>query len=212
MGIKWYKKERDGYTVIRVATQADVPEILNIYAPYIQTTTVTFEYTVPSLEEFTERFRQVTEGFPWLLWEEEGKILGYAYASLPFERAAYGWCAEPSIYLRPEARGKHIGRQLYAALEELLEQMGYILSFAVITGENSGSLAFHRAQGYSQCGLFHHCGLKFGRWLDVYWLEKRLSSVEIPRNTPVTWFDFSKDTQKIGNILGKMSLSESGKI
>ena len=80
MGIKWYKKERDGYTVIRVATQADVPEILNIYAPYIETTTVTFEYTVPSLEEFSERFRQVTEGFPWLLWEEEGKILGYAYA------------------------------------------------------------------------------------------------------------------------------------
>ena len=99
--------------MIRVATQADVPEILNIYAPYIETTTVTFEYTVPSLEAFTERFRQVTEGFPWLLWEEEGKILGYAYASLPFDRAAYGWCAEPSIYLRPEARGKHIGRQLY---------------------------------------------------------------------------------------------------
>ena len=87
-----------------------------------------------------------------------------------------------------------------------------ILSFAVITGENRDSLAFHRAQGYSQCGLFHHCGLKFGRWLDVYWLEKRLSSVEIPRNTPVTWFDFSKDTQKIGNILGKMSLSETVKI
>ena len=166
--------------MIRVATQADVPEILNIYAPYIETTTVTFEYTVPSLEEFTERFRQVTEGFPWLLWEEEGQILGYAYASLPFERAAYGWCAEPSIYLRPEARGKHIGKQLYAALEELLRQMGYILSFAVITGENRESLAFHQALGYSQCGLFHHCGLKFGRWLDVYWLEKRLSSVEIP--------------------------------
>lgn len=65
-------------------------------------------------------------------------------SSLP--AAAYGWCAEPSIYLRPEAQGKHIGRQLYGALEELLRQMGYILSFAVITGENSGSLAFHQAQ------------------------------------------------------------------
>ena len=109
-------------------------------------------------------------------------------------------------------RGNRFMYDTFEMLEELLEQMGYILSFAVITGENSGSLAFHRAQGYSQCGLFHHCGLKFGRWLDVYWLEKRLSSVEIPRNTPVTWFDFSKDTQKIGNILGKMSLSESEKI
>ena len=198
--------------MIRAATEADVPEILSIYAPYVETTTITFEYVVPSLEDFTQRFRQVTKLFPWLVWEEEGEILGYAYASLPFARAAYAWCAEPSIYLRQDAKGKHIGRKLYAALEELLRQMGYIISFAIVTGENERSLAFHRAHGYEDCGLFHHCGLKFGRWLDVYWLEKRLDSVEIPRNTPVTWWDFSKDSQKIANILGKMSLSESEKI
>lgn len=198
--------------MIRMATEADVPEILKIYAPYVETTTITFEYTVPALEEFTERFRKITKDFPWLVWEENGEILGYAYASRPFERAAYAWCAEPSIYLRQDARGRQIGRKLYAVLEELLRQMGYLVSFAIITGENDRSLAFHRTQGYEDCGLFHHCGLKFGRWLDVYWLEKRLSSVEIPRNTPVTWLDFSKDSQKIANILGKMSLSESGKI
>ena len=198
--------------MIRIATEADVPEILKIYAPYVETTTITFEYTVPSLEEFTERFRQVTALFPWLVYEEAGEILGYAYASLPFERAAYAWCAEPSIYLRQDAKGKHIGKKLYAVLEELLRQMGYIVSFAIITGENGRSLTFHRAHGYEDCGLFHRCGLKFGRWLDVYWLEKRLSSVEIPSNTPVTWLDFSKDSQKIANILGKMSLSESEKI
>ena len=198
--------------MIRAATEADVPKILSIYAPYVETTTITFEYVVPSLEDFTQRFRQVTKLFPWLVWEEEGEILGYAYASLPFARAAYAWCAEPSIYLRQDAKGKHIGRKLYAALEELLRQMGYIISFAIVTGENERSLAFHRAHGYTDCGLFHHCGLKFGRWLDVYWLEKRLNSVEIPRNTPVTWCDFSKDSQKIANILGKMSLSESEKI
>ncbi len=198
--------------MIRVATEADVSEILKIYAPYVETTTITFEYTVPTLEEFTERFRRVTALFPWLLWEEDGEILGYAYASRPFERAAYAWCAEPSIYLRQDAKGKHIGKKLYAVLEELLRQMGYLISFAIVTGENDRSLAFHRAHGYEDCGLFHHCGLKFGRWLDVYWLEKRLSSVEIPSNTPVTWLDFSKDSQKIANILGKMSLSESEKI
>lgn len=198
--------------MIRIATEADVPEILKIYAPYVETTTITFEYTVPSLEEFTERFRQVTECFPWLLWEENGEILGYAYASRPFSRAAYAWCAEPSIYLRQDAKGKHIGKKLYAVLEELLRQMGYIVSFAIVTGENDRSLAFHRAHGYEDCGLFHRCGLKFGRWLDVYWLEKRLNSVEIPRNTPAIWADFSKGSQKIANILGKMSLSESEKI
>ena len=141
-----------------------------------------------------------------------GAVLGYAYASRPFERAAYAWCAEPSIYLRPDARGRGIGRQLYAALEALLSQMGYAVSFAIITGENEASLAFHRAQGYEKCAEMVKCGLKFGRWLDVDWLEKRLSSVEIPRNPPIAWCEFRKDAQRIENILGKMSLSESEKV
>ena len=198
--------------MIRAAREEDVPAILEIYALYIRETTITFEYEVPSLSEFADRFREVTRVLPWLVYEEEGEILGYAYASRPFARAAYAWCAEPSIYLRGDAKGRHIGKKLYAALEELLRQMGYQVSFAIITGENERSLSFHLAHGYTQCGLFRHCGLKFGRWLDVYWLEKRLNSVEIPRNTPVTWLDFSKDSQKIANILGKMSLSESAKI
>ena len=198
--------------MIRAAREADVPAILEIYAPYIRETTITFEYEVPGLSAFTERFREVTKLFPWLVYEENGEILGYAYASLPFARAAYAWCAEPSIYLRGDAKGRHIGQKLYAALEELLRQMGYQVSFAIITGENERSLSFHMANGYTQCGLFHHCGLKFGRWLDVYWLEKRLNSVEIPSIAPISWPEFSEDSQKIANILGKMSLSESAKI
>lgn len=198
--------------MIREAREADVPAILEIYAPYIRKTTITFEYEVPGLSEFTQRFREVTKLFPWLVYEEDGVILGYAYASRPFARAAYAWCAEPSIYLRQDARGRHIGKKLYAALEELLRLLGYRVSYAIITGENERSLAFHRRLGYSDCGLFRRCGLKFGRWLDGYWLEKRLNSVEIPSNTPIDWPEFSKDTQKILDILGKMSLSESVKI
>lgn len=198
--------------MIRVAREEDVPQILEIYAPYIQETTITFEYTVPSLPAFLERFRDITQSFPWLVYEEEGRIYGYAYASLPFSREAYRWCAEPSIYLRPEAKGRHIGKMLYGCLEILLTQMGYQKSYAIITGENTGSLAFHRALGYRDCGLFHRCGYKFGRWLDVYWLEKGLNSVETPRNMPLAWLEFSKNQQKIVNILCKMSLSESAKI
>ena len=198
--------------MIRLARESDVEAMLAIYTPYVLETTVTFEYVPPTPDEFLARFQSITQKLPWLVWEEEGAVLGYAYASLPFERAAYAWCAEPSIYLRPDARGRGIGRQLYAALEALLSQMGYAVSFAIITGENEASLAFHRAQGYEKCAEMVKCGLKFGRWLDVDWLEKRLSSVEIPRNPPIAWCEFRKDAQRIGNILGKMSLSESEKV
>lgn len=198
--------------MIRFARESDVEAMLAIYTPYVLETTVTFEYVPPTPDEFLARFQSITQKLPWLVWEEEGAVLGYAYASLPFERAAYAWCAEPSIYLRPDARGRGIGRRLYAALEALLSQMGYAVSFAIITGENEASLAFHRAQGYEKCAEMVKCGLKFGRWLDVDWLEKRLSSVEIPRNPPIAWCEFRKDAQRIGNILGKMSLSESEKV
>ncbi len=198
--------------MIRAAEKADVPAMLAIYAPYVLETTVTFEYAVPALSEFEDRFSAVTEKLPWLVWEEKGAVLGYAYASLPFTRAAYAWCAEPSIYLRSDARGRGIGKRLYAALEAILLELGYVVSYAIITGENAPSLAFHYALGYRKCGELVNSGQKFGRWLDVYWLEKRLNSVETPRNSPIPWKEFSKNIQKFSDILGKMSLSESAKV
>ncbi|MDY3781931.1 MAG: N-acetyltransferase family protein [Candidatus Faecousia sp.] len=198
--------------MIRAAEKADVPAMLAIYAPYVLKTTITFEYAVPALSEFEDRFSAVTEKLPWLVWEEKGAVLGYAYASLPFTRAAYAWCAEPSIYLRSDARGRGIGKRLYAALEAILLELGYVVSYAIITGENAPSLAFHYALGYRKCGELVNSGQKFGRWLDVYWLEKRLNSVETPRNSPIPWKEFSKNIQKFSDILGKMSLSESAKV
>ena len=102
--------------MIRIATEADLPQILAIYAPYIENTTITFEYNVPTEAEFLTRFREITAQFPWLVWEEEGKILGYAYGSAPFHRDAYRWCAEDSVYLLPEAQGRGIGKKLCLAL------------------------------------------------------------------------------------------------
>ena len=92
--------------MIRLAAHADLPAILAIYAPYVENTTYTFEYDVPTLESFTARFDAITAQFPWLVWEDDGRVLGYAYGSAPFERAAYQWCAEVSIYLAPEIQGK----------------------------------------------------------------------------------------------------------
>ena len=193
--------------MIRVACEADVPAILSIYAPYVRETTITFEYEVPTQEEFLNRFRNITRDFPWLVWEEGGQIQGYAYACRPFERAAYSWCAEPSIYLSAEAQGKGIGRKLYMALEELLKIQGYSVLLALITGENTGSLQFHEKLGYSMAGELKKSGYKFQRWLSVFWMEKIIGIVQNPSDFPTKWDAIVQDNQKIYDILYNLSLS-----
>ena len=193
--------------MLRRAEIADVPAILDIYAPYILTSTATFEYTVPSLEEFRERFLSVTKQYPWLVWEEEGELLGYAYASAPYSRAAFAWCAEPSIYLRPDARGRGIGTRLYEALEKILTMQGYHVLYALITEENRESVAFHRKFGYGIRAVFPDCGVKFHRWLGLIWMEKRMKTVEIPTNNPISWLSIGQKSEISGDILDILSLS-----
>ena len=194
--------------MLRIATTGDIPQILSIYAPYILHSTATFEYTVPTQDAFTQRFLDITVQYPWLVWEEEGQILGYAYASAPYTRAAYSWCAEPSVYLRPEAQGKGIGTALYAALEQILKYQGYQVLYALITEENTASFRFHEKMGYTKKVLFPDCGFKFGRWLGLTWWEKRLKPVEIPISTPTDWLSIRKNYQNHKDILDILSLSE----
>ena len=170
--------------MIRFAKAADLPAILDIYGPYVLNTAISFEYSVPTLVEFTERFQSITAQFPWLVWEEEGKILGYAYGSLPFGRAAYRWCAASSIYLSPDAQGRGIGRKLYAALESLLKKQGYQKTYAIITSDNPGSLQFHQKVGFHFLCEFPQCGVKFQKLYSVVWMEKVLNSGEIPQFFP----------------------------
>ena len=192
--------------MIRPALESDLPAVLAIYGPYILTSTATFEYEVPTLSAFTDRFRGITAQFPWLVWEEDGEILGYAYASAPYTRPAYAWCAESSVYLAPAARGRGIGTALYAALEEILRTQGYQVLYALVTQENAASLRFHEKLGFRQMVLFPDCGFKFGRWLGLIWLEKRLKSVEIPTSAPTPWPTIRKDAQNFANMLENLSL------
>ena len=193
--------------MIRIALEEDIPQILAIYGPYVENTTVSFEYTVPSEAEFLERFRGVTARFPWLVWEEDGLILGYAYAAAPYARAAYGWCAEPSVYLRPDVRRKGIGKSLYTALEAILLRQGYQVLYALVTSENTDSLRFHEKLGYATRAVFPKCAWKFGRSLGVSWLEKRLKPVETPSAPPVSWLSIVRNNQNLHDILGSLSLS-----
>ena len=192
--------------MIRIATEADVPQILAIYAPYIENTTITFEYSVPSVEAFVKRFRSITAQFPWLVWEEEGKILGYAYGSAPFERDAYRWCAEDSVYLLPEAQGRGIGRKLCTALEKILFFQGYRRIYAIIAAENRESIIFHQKMGYRLLGEFPDAGFKFGRWVGIVWMDKEAFSVDFPSNFPRSWFDIRQDKQSFSDILDILSL------
>ena len=188
---------------IRMATEQDLPQILAIYAPYVQNTTISFEYTVPTLEEFTLRFRAITSQFPWLVWEEKGRILGYAYGSLPFERAAYQWCSEASIYLHPSAHRQGIGKSLYETLENFLALQGYRKVYALVTSQNENSLRFHEAVGYRFVAHFPECGYKFGQWLGVTWLEKPLISVESAKEIPPAIRSARELYTKFSEILDK---------
>ena len=193
--------------MIRFAVEADIPEILEIYAPYVLNTAYSFEYTVPTLEEFTERFRGYTAQFPWLVWEEDGHVLGYAYGSRPWGRAAYSWNAEVSIYLAPAVHGRGIGRKLYAVLEEILKLQGYRIIYAVSTSANQASIDFHKKVGYRFVAEFPGCGHKFGRRLGTVWLEKQVEFVEYPQNLPASCQDIVENDGKLRDILDKLSIS-----
>lgn len=180
---------------IRKATKQDICAMLRIYAPFVENTSVSFEYTAPTEAEFTERFLQHTEFYPWLVWDEGGEVAGYAYAGRPFERTAYSWCAEISVYISESFHGRGIGRQLYAKVENILKMQGVEVVYALVTGENAASVRFHEALGYRQTAFFPKCGYKFGRWYGVYWLEKRLGEGENPERLPVSWNTLTPDME-----------------
>ena len=165
---------------IRTAQEEDAEELLGIYAPYVEQTAVTFEYEVPSVAEFTERIRNTLQKYPYLVAETPEGIVGYAYASAFHERAAYGWGAELSIYVKWDQRGIGVGQQLYNALEEALKKQGFLNLNACIAWPNPASVHFHEKQGFQMAAHFHQCGYKRGEWYDMVWMEKMLGPHENP--------------------------------
>lgn len=167
------------YITIRTATVDDAEAILNIYQYYVLNTAITFEYEVPMLEEFRTRIANTLKKYPYLVAVQEERILGYAYAGAFGSRAAYGWSAETSIYLAPDARKSGLGRRLYEALEIALKEMGILNLYACIGYPeiedeylNKNSAQFHEHFGFKTVGEFHKCGYKFNRWYNMIWMEK----------------------------------------
>lgn len=162
--------------MIRFAAAKDAAELLEVYAPYVTGTTVSFEYEVPAVEEFRRRVEETSARYPYLVWEEDGALLGYAYAHPYAARPAYQWSAELTVYLRQAVSRRGLGSRLYGALMELLRLQGVRNVYGCVTAENTASVAFHHALGFREAGRFSQVGYKLGRWLDVLWLEKAIAS------------------------------------
>lgn len=164
---------------IRMANPADAQALLNIYAPYVINTAITFEYDVPSVEEFASRIAHSLEKYPYLIAEEGGNILGYAYASSFHDRPAYDWAVETSIYVDQNIKHRGIGRKLHDALESTLREQGILNMNACIAYPpeedehlDKNSVEFHAHMGYRLVGEFYKCGYKFNRWYNMVWMEK----------------------------------------
>lgn len=159
---------------IRIAKPSDAPELLEIYAPYVTCTTVTFEYDVPTVQEFAGRVSRTLERYPYLVAELDGQIVGYAYAGAFRSRVAYIWSAEVSVYVRDGFHRLGIGRMLYSELEVILRRQNIASMQACISHPNRESIKFHSSLDFERVARFSKCAFKLGRWVDVVWMQKIL--------------------------------------
>ena len=185
----------DNKIIIRTASAADAPALLKIYRPYVENTAITFEYDVPSTEEFASRIQHTLRKYPYLVAEEKGTLLGYAYAGPFHERPAYDWAVETSIYVKQDKKGQRIGRALYNALEVQLRRQNIVNVNACIASPaiedahlTRDSILFHEKLGYQMVGEFHQCGYKFDTWYNMVWMEKLIGkhlTVQEPPKFPL---------------------------
>lgn len=183
----YYKKsERNKSFVtdikIRKAEQEDISQILDIYSYYVTDTAITFEYDVPDKEEFKRRFEKISAKYPYIVAEQNKKIIGYSYASEFIGRKAYDWSAELTVYIDRNFHKLGTGRKLYDTIEDILYKMGITNLYACIAVPETedeylteNSLDFHKHMGFEKVGEFHNCGYKFNRWYNMVWVEKIIS-------------------------------------
>ncbi len=170
---------------LRLARPEDAAQILCVYAPYVAGTTISFEWEVPSQEVFSRRCEAIMAHYPYVVACEGDTVVGYCYASQAFERYSWSWDCDISIYIAPTHHKKGLGRALCDSVCELAALQGYRNMFALVTGENTASVAFHKACGFEQVGTLPKGGYKMGRWLDAYWLARRLQPLGSPDSAPI---------------------------
>lgn len=162
-----------------MAAPNDAAELLEIYRPYVEKTAISFEYDVPTLEEFRNRIECILKKYPYLVAVSDGEIVGYAYANVFKEREAYNMAVETTIYLKNGFYNMGIGKRLYTVLEDILKRQNVTnMNACIACAENDdeyvndNSMKFHEHMGYRMVGRFCKCGYKFNRWYDMIWMEK----------------------------------------
>lgn len=166
--------------VLRFVRSSDAARILEIYAPYITDSAVSFETELPSEAEFSRRIESIAAEYPFVVCEDGGHVIGYAYAHRLFERAAYQWAAELSVYVDVAHQRKGIAGTMYRFIFEVLKLQNVHTVYAVVTADNTASLNMHEELGFRPIGTFCKSGYKHGKWHDVVWLDKRLLSYDNP--------------------------------
>ena len=179
---------------LRIATVRDAAELLEIYAYYVGNTAITFEYEVPTLEEFEQRICNTLEKYPYIVAERDGRIVGYAYAGKFKDRPAYQWCVETSIYVHKDCKQQGIGKVMYEALEKILKAQNILnlnacIAYPIQEDEflTKDSVHFHEKLGYRMVGEFRMCGYKANRWCNMVWMEKMIGE-HVEKQPPVIWF------------------------
>lgn len=167
--------------MIREALEKDADRLVEIYSYYVKDTAVSFEYEVPSVEEFANRIRSIKEKYPYLVYETNGRIMGYAYASAYSVREAYNWTVATSIYLDKDCRRNGIGTALYEELEAKLAEQGIVNALAGVAYTDMedeylthDSYEFHKKRGYIKVAHMPRIGKKFDRWYDLLWMQKNI--------------------------------------
>jgi L-amino acid N-acyltransferase YncA len=161
-------------SIIRLATEQDAQQVLEIYAPFCGDSPVSFEVQPPTLDEMQQRMAKILQKLPWLVCEHEGKILGYVYAAPHRERVAYQWAVDVSVYIYEAVRRSGVGRALYTSLFNVLVLQGYYSAYAGVTLPNQGSQRLHEVMGFQLIGIYRDVGYKCGAWHNVAWFELSL--------------------------------------
>jgi len=180
-------------STIRLVTQDDAAEIAEIYRPFVESTPISFEMEPPDELEIRKRIDGILPAYPWLVCEQAGRVVGYAYASRHRPRAAYQWSAEMTVYVHADFHRRGIGRGLYVSLAEILRAQGFFNAYAGIALPNPGSVGLHESVGFKAIGVYQNVGYKRGAWHDVGWWELALQPLVAEPPRPLNVAEIQKD-------------------
>lgn len=178
---------------MRFATVEDAARIIEIYKPYCLNTTISFEKEPPTLSEMQKRIENTIAFYPYLVEEEGGEIIAYAYASNHRTRDGYQWSSEASVYVDENHQRKGIGKVLYQTIFEILRKQGMVNVYAGIALPNPKSIEFHKSMGFKKVGTYKNVGFKFGSWVDVTWWHLELNKPSVSPEQPKSVHDLNLD-------------------